>query len=136
MEFPITPLPADKTSKVRKQFQNGKVCWRGDRPGRRPADPGDLGVGKYYDTYKARAKCYGPVEQHVIVLKNPLVVSDQVAYDIIAERFMTCRGSTERRTVGAQAATRVLKCLGFDGVVAVSLTTPSIEVCVFPEEIR
>jgi hypothetical protein len=135
MDFPITPLDTKRTREVRRWFRNGKVCYRGESSSCRPSDPGDLGVGTYFTTEKARARCYGKVGTWVVTLKNPLVLSDHVAYEVIAERYMTCRGDWDRRKAGAVAATRMLRCLGFDGLVSVSLSRQEIEVVVFSPEL-
>lgn len=127
------PLSPSKTHNVRRWFVNGTTMFRGARPGRPPSDPGDLGVGTYFSSLRSRAANYGHVTVHVISLKNPLVLSTDVAYDIVAEQFMTCRGPF--RKTGAEAATRVMRCLGFDGVVAVrdgGHQAEELEVCVFP----
>lgn len=126
-------LSLPRANGVRRSIQQGKLLYRGVRDGRWPSDPGDLGIGTYYSSSAIVARCYGKLTKQVISLKNPLVLSSEVAYEIIAERCMTCRGTNAARTVGATTATRMLQCLGYDGVVAVHAErTREWEVVVFP----
>ena len=126
------PLGQLQRQHIRAQFASGKRVFRGTQPVHCPADPGDFGIGTYHTTSKARARCHGRVAEHVVTLHNPLVMESGKVYELIAERFMTCRGTMASRKTGAVAATRVLRCLGFDGVVSVSLVHPELEVLVFP----
>src|ERR1035438_4308949 len=126
-----TNISPQQCQAVSRSMQCGKTLYRGVRP--LPADPGDLGIGTYFFSSRCVAKCYGTAQTHKIQLLRPLVLSSARAYDIIAKRFMTCRGTDASRKVGATAATRVFQCLGFDGVVAVDLREPKRwEVVVFP----
>ncbi len=134
VEWPApVKLSRQRTLAVRRSLQAGKVLFRGVRESGRPSDPGDLGIGTYYSSWRALAKCYGKLTTAVIRLRNPYIVSNDIAYELIAENFMTCRGTHERRLVGATAATRMLKCLGFDGLVSVNPNRKKDwEIVVFP----
>lgn len=58
-------------------------------------DVGDFGRGIYYSTNYIVAKQYGPVEKSSIKFTNPLVISDEEAYEI-ATQYQTVRLSDKR----------------------------------------
>lgn len=132
MDWPApVKLSPERASAIQAIIKAGVHVYRGVRETGRPSDAGDLGKGTYYSTSKAVAKCYGKLTESKLVLNNPLVLSNEEAYELIAEAYMTCRGNF--RDVGAATATRVLKCLGFDGVASVHVEREKeIEIVVFP----
>ena len=107
------------------------------------SDPGDFGRGIYYDTNYQRAKTYGNVEISVIKLKNPIVLTDEEAYNL-SDKFRTVRLSnddyekigkeigfgpkkrierlnaqTQQLLKNAQAMTDFLLSQGYDGLVSI-----------------
>lgn len=74
--------------------REGLRLYRGQRsiqPGREYAsDPGDLGRGIYYTSFKARARGYGEVTQQQVTFSNPLVLSEKEAYTL-ADQYQTVR---------------------------------------------
>ena len=136
--FPVVAdmLSPARVSAIRRSFLNGRLLYRGIRE-HGPTDPGDLGVGTYFSTSKARARGYGRLTESVVCLKSPLVLSRSQAYALIDDHFETCRGDFEIRKWGAEDATRMLQGLGFDGLVAVDVAQrpgwrTEWEVVVFP----
>ena len=127
-------LSPQRKGAIRGVLRQGKRLYRGIRE-HGPSDPGDLGIGAYYSSLKSRARGYGRLTEAVITLQNPLVLTQTQAYALVDDHFHTCCGEWARRKQGATAATRMLRCLGFDGIVAVNLgpyRTDEWEVVVFP----
>lgn len=94
-----------------------------------PADPGDFGSGKYHTTDKERARQYGPnLEEHLIQLENPLVLSEEDAYTLITDRFNTIHAKD--REAACVKAMEWIKGQGHDGVVSVR-TDGSCEVVTY-----
>lgn len=135
---PPVPLPASKVRALQRSFRRGRTLYRGIKPADQlPADPGDLGIGSYHSSSKLRARCYGTLTKAVVRLRHPLVLSNDQAYAFVDDHFHTvhCSRSWEDRKVAATAATRVLRCLGFDGLVAVaSRGRDELEVVLFPPQ--
>tara|TARA_Y100000034_G_scaffold118135_1_gene158479 strand:+ start:1161 stop:1637 length:477 start_codon:yes stop_codon:yes gene_type:complete len=132
------PVAEQTVESLRQRLATGMMLWRGVKgEGVAPADPGDLGIGTYYSTAKARAKQYGDLTQDKIVLQNPLIMTDHEAYRTIADEFQTVIGTTESRKRGAIAATKKMMEDGHDGLVSIRSWRGlgEIEVVVFPEQI-
>lgn len=108
------------------------TAYRGESS-RGPADPGDLGVGTYYSTSKAYAKCYGTVTKHEVELQSPFFMrGDQARFFV--ELHGTLRGSWDQRKENAQALTDYLRDMGHDGIVAMGWDSPKdhFTIVVFP----
>lgn len=58
-------------------------------------DPGDLGRGVYYDTNLHRARQYGEVTSQQITFSNPLILTNEEAYQL-ADQYQTVRLSDKR----------------------------------------
>jgi hypothetical protein len=139
-----TSLKNTSVERLKRKLAKGLEVWRGiNGETHRPSDPGDFGQGTYYSTSKARARCYGKPKSNKIELKNPLILTDVEAYNLIADRFGTISGTALKPEAGAgcfksreqcaMAATNTLKQMGFDGVVSVNPRFNEIEIVVFPK---
>ncbi len=155
---PRSSLTPQAIKKLERRFRKGVKLWRG--VGGTPRDPGDLGIGTYHSSYRARARQYADSDliTPTVRLDAPLVLGDEDAYTQIADRYGTVRapGSRRRlwtsstgwrdprrwglreRTLGAIQATVDMIEAGYDGLVSVDTLTGGLEVVVFPalEEIR
>ena len=127
---PRSSLTPQAVQKLQKRFRKGVKLWRG--VGGPPRDPGDLGIGTYYSSYKARARQYARPDliTETVRLDAPLVLGDEDAYTQIADRYGTVRGPA--RTRGAIQATVDMIEAGHDGLVSVNTLTGGLEVVVFP----
>lgn len=129
---PSVPLSEDQKNAYKAQLISGRKFFRGVNQQRRRSDPGDLGVGTYFSSNPEIARCYGKLTTAVLRFRNPIVLSRDEAYERISDVFLTCSGTNAARTAGARAATRVLLCLGFDGLAAIDPLRNEWEVVVFP----
>lgn len=127
---PRTSLTPQAIKKLERRFRKGVKLWRG--VGGPPRDPGDLGIGTYYSSYKARARQYARPDlmTDTVRLDAPWVLGDEEAYTQIADRYGTVRGP--ERTRGAIQATVDMIEAGHDGLVSVNTLTGGLEVVVFP----
>jgi SPP1 gp7 family putative phage head morphogenesis protein len=148
-------LSPQTVSRVRKSLQSGKVMYRGQRPkieGREySSDPGDFGRGVYYSTSAVRAKQYGAISKTIVVLHNPLILTDRQAYDL-SDQYKTVRlpeseieaiakstprgqihqAIVKRQLDNAQRMRDDLVAKGYDGLVSVrSSGRGELEVVVF-----
>lgn len=131
--FGRTSLTPERAQEVVERAQFGFTAYRGVATHRGPSDPGDLGIGTYFSTQREIAKCYGHVSTHTIKLANPLVLSRDDAYALIADRWTTCNGRDLDRLEGAIAATEHMQEAGYDGLIAVNPDGGDWEVVVFPK---
>jgi hypothetical protein len=85
-----TAMDPGKLEKIRRRVEGESTLYRGVKgEGEMPSDPGDLGVGPYYSTSKARAENYGRVTRQTVSLGKPLILTEQEAYEQIASRYGT-----------------------------------------------
>lgn len=133
-QAPVSLSPS-RRSAISRRIRQGRLLFRGLRE-HGPTDPGDLGVGTYFTTAKSRARGYGRLTSATVQLHQPLVLSHEQAYSLVDDNYQTCRGTWDQRKQGAIAATRMMRCLGFDGLVSVNCShpqRPEWEVVVFPQ---
>jgi hypothetical protein len=117
-------LPEATQKRIAEPFKKGKKLWRGISS--RPSDPGDFGQGTYHTTTKVRAKQYGELTQQTVTLQNPLVLTDEAAYDL-STQYGTISGVAgkdgagpmDQRALRAAEMTKALQAQGYDGLIAV-----------------
>jgi len=97
-----------------------------------PADPGDLGIGRYFSTSRATAQAYGKLTETVVELQNPKVLTVQEALGLI-EKFQTVSQPSKENYA---KLTRYFLKQGYDGlIVQGGYDSPPdhITVVVFPQ---
>lgn len=124
-----TTLTSETVSRLKRRLADGVQVYRGLRAGdRRPADPGDFGVGEYHSSSKARARNYGKVTSVTVTMQNPLVLSATEAYDKLTHTWDTIHAGTwEKRQTNAERLTKELRSLGYDGLAIVNERGGEIE---------
>jgi len=130
-----TSIPVKTQEQLKQTLLKGKKVWRGEKgEGAAPADAGDFGSGRYSSTAKSRAEQYGKVRQITIRMNNPLILTQEEAYDQIAQKYGTISGVAGKdageviqqgvegsRATRSKEAMEALRAEGYDGLILVDV---------------